>query len=69
MMVNGANISDIDYSIVDMTGKTVQEGKATFSNNTITVPLNSTHVAGNYILYVTDKKHGFEAKEDFQITK
>ncbi len=70
MMISGKNaVRTVEYFIADMTGKTIQSGTANLSGNNVNIQFNTTLANGNYMLNVADKQNGFEAKEEFTVSK
>lgn len=70
MLISGiSGIKTVEYHIADMTGRIVQSGKVELAGNNVKINLDASVVTGNYILYAADKQNGFEAKEEFTVSK
>ena len=69
VMISGKNVSNGNYTITDMTGKTVQSGAIEMLQGTVHVALNTSLAAGNYVINIADREHHTVVTEQFTTTK
>ncbi|NDC41530.1 MAG: T9SS C-terminal target domain-containing protein, partial [Chitinophagia bacterium] len=67
LLVNGKDLNATQYTVIDVTGKTIQTGAANVRNNELHVDLNNLS-NGTYVLMVTGN-NGVVAKETFTVAK